>query len=228
VDLVVRPRTRGDVRPAPAKPVGEELAEGEPADVETMVANLGHGPLAAARGRALTYEAALARGPTARVVVAVAPANTRARLLRVDVRGRAAACRSHRRGPSSNASASASDLKRRECWRRSWRQRTTQAPRSGWTLTGRSRRVAVPTPVPMLSATCSHVPNDEDGTSVRNAKSPALAGLSQCAQGDSNSHPAYAGQGPQPCASTNSATGAWSAEYRAAQSASRGVRRAVS
>src|SRR5438105_11507743 len=31
-----------------------------------------------------------------------------------------------------------------------------------------------------------------------------------CAQGDSNSHPAYAGQGPQPCASTNSATGAWS------------------
>ena len=28
--------------------------------------------------------------------------------------------------------------------------------------------------------------------------SPALAGLFQCTQGDSNSHPAYAGQGPQP------------------------------
>ena len=39
-------------------------------------------------------------------------------------------------------------------------------------------------------------------------ESPAFAGLSSCAEEDSNLHPGIPGQGPQPCASTNSATGA--------------------
>jgi hypothetical protein len=46
----------------------------------------------------------------------------------------------------------------------------------------------------------------------RDAKSPAFAGLFECAQGDSNSHGPYGPQGPQPCASTNSATGACGSE----------------
>src|SRR5205807_7903042 len=33
----------------------------------------------------------------------------------------------------------------------------------------------------------------------------------QCAREDSNLHGPYSPQGPQPCASTNSATGAWAA-----------------
>jgi hypothetical protein len=41
-----------------------------------------------------------------------------------------------------------------------------------------------------------------------NAGKPWLPGLSVCARVDSNHHPVYTGQGPQPCASTNSATGA--------------------
>jgi hypothetical protein len=45
------------------------------------------------------------------------------------------------------------------------------------------------------------------------SKRRAFAGLS-CAREDSNLHPVKAGQGPQPCASTNSATGAWVVDYR--------------
>ena len=40
------------------------------------------------------------------------------------------------------------------------------------------------------------------------AKAPHLRGLRSCAEEDSNLHPGIPGQGPQPCASTNSATGA--------------------
>src|ERR1700744_2190703 len=36
-------------------------------------------------------------------------------------------------------------------------------------------------------------------------------GFPQCAREDSNLHGPYSPQGPQPCASTNSATGAWAA-----------------
>ena len=39
------------------------------------------------------------------------------------------------------------------------------------------------------------------------------AGLSQCAREDSNLHGPYSPQGPQPCASTNSATGAGGGQY---------------
>src|ERR1700694_5828974 len=35
----------------------------------------------------------------------------------------------------------------------------------------------------------------------------------QCAREDSNLHGPYSPQGPQPCASTNSATGAWGGQY---------------
>jgi hypothetical protein len=41
----------------------------------------------------------------------------------------------------------------------------------------------------------------------------SLAGLFQCAREDSNLHGPYGPQGPQPCASTNSATGAGGGEY---------------
>ena len=41
----------------------------------------------------------------------------------------------------------------------------------------------------------------------------AQPGLSQCAREDSNLHGPYSPQGPQPCASTNSATGAWGGQY---------------
>jgi hypothetical protein len=42
-------------------------------------------------------------------------------------------------------------------------------------------------------------------------KSPAVRGFPQCAREDSNLHGPFSPQGPQPCASTNSATGAWAA-----------------
>jgi hypothetical protein len=59
-----------------------------------------------------------------------------------------------------------------------------------------------------------------------NSENPACAGLSKCAQGDSNSHGPNGPQGPQPCASTNSATGARGPpEYRAAPGALEVVRR---
>jgi hypothetical protein len=43
---------------------------------------------------------------------------------------------------------------------------------------------------------------------ARERKSPAFAGLFPCAEEDSNLHGPFSPQGPQPCASTNSATGA--------------------
>ena len=42
-------------------------------------------------------------------------------------------------------------------------------------------------------------------------KAPTLRGFSPCAREDSNLHGPISPQGPQPCASTNSATGAWAA-----------------
>src|SRR6476646_6923336 len=47
----------------------------------------------------------------------------------------------------------------------------------------------------------------------RHEKSPGMRGFSKCAREDSNLHGPYSPQGPQPCASTNSATGAWAAQY---------------
>jgi hypothetical protein len=47
-----------------------------------------------------------------------------------------------------------------------------------------------------------------DEVSPENEQSPAFAGLFPCAEEDSNLHGPYSPQGPQPCASTNSATGA--------------------
>src|ERR1700689_4217697 len=46
---------------------------------------------------------------------------------------------------------------------------------------------------------------------------PRLAGLSQCAREDSNFHGPIGPQGPQPCASTNSATGAGGGQYSPGQ-----------
>ena len=51
------------------------------------------------------------------------------------------------------------------------------------------------------------------GSSSRAKKKPRCAGLSQCAREDSNFHGPYGPQGPQPCASTNSATGAGGGQY---------------
>jgi hypothetical protein len=45
-------------------------------------------------------------------------------------------------------------------------------------------------------------------------KRSRFPGLSQCAREDSNLHGPFSPQGPQPCASTNSATGAWVGQYR--------------
>jgi hypothetical protein len=61
--LVVGPRPGSEVGSTGAKPVGEELAEREPADVEPAVAEPGEGQLAVAGRLALGGEAALARGP---------------------------------------------------------------------------------------------------------------------------------------------------------------------
>src|ERR1700731_4444411 len=47
-----------------------------------------------------------------------------------------------------------------------------------------------------------------NSTVVQSNKKAPQAGLSQCAREDSNLHGPYSPQGPQPCASTNSATGA--------------------
>jgi hypothetical protein len=44
-------------------------------------------------------------------------------------------------------------------------------------------------------------------------ESPATQGFLRCAREDSNLHGPYGPQGPQPCASTNSATGAGGGEY---------------
>src|ERR1700683_942152 len=45
-----------------------------------------------------------------------------------------------------------------------------------------------------------------------NKKAP-LSGAFQCAREDSNFHGPFSPQGPQPCASTNSATGAGGGQY---------------
>jgi hypothetical protein len=90
-------------------------------------------------------------------------------------------------------------------------------------------------PSARCSHRCSHVVTNtfpcskgQDGTGTgAKRKAPQSAGLSQCAQGDSNSHPVYTGQGPQPCASTNSATGAWSAQYRTGAPVAQGALDAV-
>src|SRR5437588_9785052 len=58
-------------------------------------------------------------------------------------------------------------------------------------------------------------------SSSQNIQKPRSARLSQCAREDSNLHGPFSPQGPQPCASTNSATGAWAA------SISVGVRKLV-
>ena len=59
-------------------------------------------------------------------------------------------------------------------------------------------------------------------------KKAPLAGLFQCAREDSNLHGPISPQGPQPCASTNSATGAWAASIsrRSGRSLSPSVGRA--
>ena len=50
-------------------------------------------------------------------------------------------------------------------------------------------------------------------TGPMQTKTPHLRGFLRCAREDLNLHGPYGPQGPQPCASTNSATGAWSGEY---------------
>ena len=56
-------------------------------------------------------------------------------------------------------------------------------------------------------------PTDDRGsdslTCTPNEKPRDLQGFSPCAEEDSNLHGPIGPQGPQPCASTNSATGAW-------------------
>ena len=56
---------------------------------------------------------------------------------------------------------------------------------------------------------------------ARERKSPASAGLFQCAEEDSNLHGEISPQGPQPCASTNSATGAGAAQNYSREGAGR-------
>ena len=53
----------------------------------------------------------------------------------------------------------------------------------------------------------------QNGEKPPNIKKPRCAGLFQCAREDSNLHGPYSPQGPQPCASTNSATGAGGGQY---------------
>ena len=90
VDLVVAPGPRREIRLAGTKPVREELGEGQPADVEGPLAHSGDGLLAVSGGGALARKAPPGRGPSARVAIGVAPAQAGRRLVRVDVRCRAA------------------------------------------------------------------------------------------------------------------------------------------
>jgi hypothetical protein len=57
------------------------------------------------------------------------------------------------------------------------RERTTHAPRSGWTLTALPRGRSVPTSVPMFVSNVSHVPAGEDGTGPQTAENPTFAGF---------------------------------------------------
>ncbi len=74
------------------------------------------------------------------------------------------------------------------------------------------------------SANCSAVPLAQNRTIAPrptrgrlNYEKPRFAGLFVCARVDSNHHGEQSPQGPQPCASTNSATGAGSGEYSPAR-----------
>src|ERR1700724_2084825 len=68
--------------------------------------------------------------------------------------------------------------------------------------------------------TLSH---DSDGSAWTSSKVRSV-GLSQCAREDSNLHGELSPQGPQPCASTNSATGAEGASIAPAEPATHGGR----
>ncbi len=59
---------------------------------------------------------------------------------------------------------------------------------------------------------------DEGAEAVRRENPPGAGGF-KCAREDLNLHGPYGPQGPQPCASTNSATGAWSGDYSGRPSA---------
>ena len=61
-----------------------------------------------------------------------------------------------------------------------------------------------------------HVPAADGRNDCLQAKSPAVRGFLRCAREDSNLHGPYSPQGPQPCASTNSATGAGGGQYNPA------------
>src|SRR5271157_3744427 len=58
---------------------------------------------------------------------------------------------------------------------------------------------------------------------LRSTKKPRSAGLFRCARVDSNHHGEISPQGPQPCASTNSATGAEEASIASGATAALGV-----
>jgi hypothetical protein len=62
-------------------------------------------------------------------------------------------------------------------------------------------------------ATTGRPRSDGSNGPVQNTKKPRIPGLSQCAREDSNLHGPISPQGPQPCASTNSATGACAGQY---------------
>ena len=88
-----------------------------------------------------------------------------------------------------------------------------------------SGNLRVPTDVPMFSRPDSMFPRAPEEYRRLRRRNPAGAGLLPCARVDSNHHGPYGPQGPQPCASTNSATGARPAEYRPARTVVASVRR---
>src|SRR3954447_23248041 len=67
----------------------------------------------------------------------------------------------------------------------------------------------------LLPKCCQPVRTERPRATSQKRETRSWSGLRECAQGDSNSHGGNPPQGPQPCASTNSATGACAvADYR--------------
>ena len=72
---------------------------------------------------------------------------------------------------------------------------------------GRTGRGAAPTPPGARTRLLTSAPSRRLGP--RNRKAPLESGAFECGREDSNLHGPFSPQGPQPCASTNSATAAW-------------------
>src|SRR4051794_16960508 len=84
-----------------------------------------------------------------------------------------------------------------------------------WIAEGAERLISAPADTEDASGSASLVHAALRGR-PRTRKAPPNAGLFPCAEEDSNLHGPFSPQGPQPCASTNSATGAGGAAAAAA------------